>query len=50
MTVDGALDVNQYPFPDTREFFATITGGKKFSKLDLSEAYLQLLPDQKSTK
>ena len=50
VTVNGALDVDQYPLPNPRELFATLTGGKTFTKLDLSQANQQLLLDQESTK
>ena len=31
-----------YPVPKTEDLFATLDGGKKFSKFDLSHAYQQL--------
>ena len=45
VTVNQALMVNQYPFPKAEDIFATLAGGKKFTKLDLSQAYLQLSID-----
>ena len=35
----GALDVDQYPFPNPSELSATLAGGKKCTKLDLLQAY-----------
>ena len=37
-----------YPLPVVDELFANLTGGKYFSKLDLSNAYLQLPLDDES--
>ena len=36
------LEGNQYPLPRPEELFAALNGGEKFTKLDLSEAYLQI--------
>ena len=40
--------VEEYPLPTPQELFSTLAGGKIFSKLDLSQAYLQLPVDEKS--
>lgn len=50
VTVNQALDVDQYPFPKPEDLFATLAGGNNFSKLDLSQAYQQLPLDAESTK
>ena len=42
------LAVDQYPLPKPSELFACLTGGKKFTKLDLSSAYQKL--DEESSK
>ena len=42
-TSNGALDVDQYPLPKPEDLFATLANGKLFSKLDLSQAYQQML-------
>ena len=39
VTVNLALDVDQYPLPKPEDLFAMLAGGQKFSKLDLSQAY-----------
>ena len=49
VTVNQALSVEQYPLPKPEDLFATLAGGKVFSKLDLSQAYLQVQLDEKST-
>ena len=49
VTVNQVLDVEQYPLPKPEELFATLAGGSVFSKLDLSQAYLQLQLDEAST-
>ena len=43
------LEIDQYLLPKPEELFATLAGGKIFTKLDLSQAYLQLQLDEKST-
>ena len=50
VTVNQVLDVDQYPLPKPDDLFATLAGGKKFTKLDLSQAYQQLLLDDDSKK
>ena len=50
VTVNLALQVDQYPLPKPEELFATLAGGKKFTTLDLSQAYLQLELDEESSK
>lgn len=42
------MDVDQYPLPKPQDLFATLSGGKKFTTLDLSQAYLQLTLDEQS--
>jgi len=48
VTVNQALAVEQYPLPKPEDLFATLAGGKYFSKLDLSQAYLQVPLDEDS--
>ena len=48
VTINQALAIDQYPLPKPEELFATLTGGKVFTKLDLSQAYLQLQLDEES--
>ncbi|XP_055910621.1 uncharacterized protein LOC129944986 [Eupeodes corollae] len=40
--VDTTLRVDEHPLPTVEEMFSTMAGGQKFSKIDLSKAYLQL--------
>ena len=49
ITINPALYINQHPIPKAEDLFATLAGGKKFSKLDLSQAYQQMLlhPDDR---
>ena len=48
LTVNQAVKVDRYPIPLIRDLFTGLNGGKFFSKLDLSHAYLQLLVDDKA--
>ncbi len=48
VTVNTALDIDQYPLPNPADLFASLSGGKKFTKLDLSQAYQQLLLEEGS--
>ena len=48
VTVNPVLDVDSYPLPTPEDLFATLAGGKKFSKLDLSQAYQQVCLDERS--
>ena len=48
VTVNQVLAVEQYPLPKPEDLFATLAGGKYFSKLDLSQAYLQVLLEEES--
>ncbi|XP_034094911.1 uncharacterized protein K02A2.6-like [Gymnodraco acuticeps] len=49
----GTLKVSsleQYPIPRMEDLFAALTGGKQFTKLDMSYAYQQILMDDESKK
>ena len=48
VTINSALEVDQHPLPNPEELFVTLSGGQKFSKLDLSRAYQQILLDEES--
>ncbi|XP_058448956.1 uncharacterized protein K02A2.6-like [Malaya genurostris] len=42
ITLNPFLQIDDHPLPTVEELFATIAVGETFSKLDLSQAYLQL--------
>ena len=48
--VNQELEVDQYPLLKPEELFATLAAGKKFTKLDMSQAYQQLVLNEESTK
>ena len=50
ITVNQAIQVDSYPLPKIEELFAKLTGEKYFSKLDMSQVYLQLQLDENSKK
>ena len=48
VTINQAAKVDKYPLPKIDEIFASLSGGKTFTKLDLSHAYLQVPLHEKS--
>ena len=42
-TINRASDCDKYPIPWTEDLYALLGGGEKFTKLDLSHAYQQLV-------
>ena len=48
VTVNPQLNVEQYPLPRIDDVFASLAGGKRFSKIDLKQAYLQMEMDDES--
>ena len=50
VTVNQYLKEDQYPLPVIQDLFATLQGGKKFTVLDLSGAYMQLVLDDESSE
>ena len=49
-TVNQVSKPENYPIPKTEDLLATLGGGKKFTKLDMSQAYQQLKLDEDSKK
>ena len=47
-TANTATKTESYPLPRIEDLFASLAGGKVFSKLDLSHVYLQLLLAEES--
>ena len=47
VTINPYPNVNQYPLPRPEELFAALNNGQHFTKLDLSEAYLQIEESKK---
>ena len=50
VTVNQSLSTEQYPLPKVEALFATLAGGKKFTKLAFTQAYLQFELDPHSQK
>ena len=50
VTVNKVAVLDRYPLPRIDELFANLSGGTKFSKLDLSQAYHQIALDESSCK
>ena len=45
VTLNPSLEIDKYPLPKPEDLFATLSGGKVFSKIDLSQAYQQMQLD-----
>ena len=45
-TLNAFLEVDQHPLPKPEEIFASLAGGQRFTTLDLSQAYQQLVLDE----
>ena len=50
MTVNAVSKLEEYPLPRVEDLFAALSGGKVFSKLDLSHAYQQIVLEEDSKK
>ena len=50
VSINPEMEVNQYPLPQPNEMFTNLNGGVLYSKLDFSEAYLQIELDEESQK
>ena len=49
-TLNPALQVDLYPLPSIPELLASVAGGKRFTTLDLTSAYHQMVLDTPSSK
>ena len=50
VTINSSLEVDQYPLPKPDDLFASLAGGKRFTKLDLTQAYQQMPLELESQK
>ena len=50
LTINKVSKMDTYPIPKLQDLFSQLNGGVKFSKLDMSQAYNQLVLDEKSKK
>lgn len=48
VSINPWLEVDQYPIPNPQDLFTKLVGGKKFTKLDLSQAYQQVELEESS--
>ncbi|XP_061177726.1 uncharacterized protein K02A2.6-like [Saccostrea echinata] len=48
VTINPVMKVDQYPLPRIQDIFASLAGGRKFSKIDLTQAYNQMEVDESS--
>lgn len=42
VTLNPVMKVEQYPLPRIEDIFSSLAGGQRFSKVDLTQAYLQM--------
>ena len=49
-TVNPVAKLDKYPIPKVEDLFVKLTGGRTFTKIDLSQAYLQVPLDEESKK
>ena len=49
-SINPALQVDKYPLPNMEDLLASLAGGKRFTKLDLTAAYQQMPLDEPSSK
>lgn len=50
VTINPVIDVDKYPLPRPEDMLAALAGGEKFTKLDLTNAYLQMVLDPECRK
>ena len=50
VTINSTLEVDQHPLPNPKQLFVELSEGEKFTKLDLSRAYQEILLDEKCRK
>lgn len=50
VSINPVLRTVQYPLPRIEDIFSSLAGGEKFSKIDLSQAYLQMEVEESSKK
>lgn len=50
VTINPVLKADQYPLPRIDDIFAALGQGKRFSKIDLAQAYLQMEMEESSKK
>ena len=50
MMVNPNLNVDHYPLPRVEDVFANLSGGLRYNKLDLQQAYLHMAMDDESKK
>ena len=50
VTINPVLQIDKHPIPKPEDLLTVLAGGQKFSKLDLSQAYQQMLLDPEDRK
>ena len=48
LTINQAAQTDTYPLPKIKDLFASLSGGKSFTKLDLAHAYQQIPLDEEA--
>ena len=50
VTINPFIEIDTHPLPKPEDLFASLSGGQKFTKIDLSQAYQQMVLDDESRK
>jgi len=50
VTANPFIEVDTHPLPKPEDLFASLSGGQKFTKIDLSQAYQQVILEEDSRK
>ena len=50
VTVNPVLAIEKFPLPKPEDLMTNLAGGSRFSKLDLTQAYFQIVLDKESRK
>ena len=48
VTINPYLEMDNYPMPNAQDLFASLAGGRFFTRLDMKQAYMQMRVDASS--
>ena len=50
VTINPYLEMDNYPMPNAQNLFASLAGGRSFTRLDMKQAYMQMRVDASSQR